>query len=162
MDAFRERPTREACDAGITILLVGNPSGPLDAFFDTSVIEAKHFHREKDQFCLETRLRAAFCWPRVFEREEFRSIGFMIGTSAREGNRCSSSESKTNPSDHSSRLLSVTYRAFSMFLPSFASSSVEEWTRPLPLLLRCSILCVHRHQQILLQVKTLHAYPRMV
>ena len=85
MDAFRERPTREACDAGITILLVGNPSGPVDAFFDTSVIEAKHFHLGKERFRFETRLRAAFCWPRVFEREELWSIAFMIGTSAKEG-----------------------------------------------------------------------------
>ena len=45
---LRDRPTRDACDDGMLILLVGKPMGPTDFVEEGSEVEARATMRGKD------------------------------------------------------------------------------------------------------------------
>lgn len=86
---FRESPTRDDCEAGITILLVGKPKGTLDFFFAGSDVETKI--RGRNTFKLEISSKqnevekpVVFFCARVTERVEFKSIVLKAGVSERE------------------------------------------------------------------------------
>jgi len=82
-DDFRERPTRDVCREGITILLVGKPTGTLDFFFDGSDVGTEKM-REMKEWDEEEDVLDGFCWARVIDRVELRSIFVTVGISSKE------------------------------------------------------------------------------
>ena len=79
---LRDKPTRDACNDGIFILLVGKPNGAEDRRFERSDITSK----KKIKFLIEQRdwidhLLVGFCWICITARGILRSIDGIVDIS---------------------------------------------------------------------------------